>query len=89
LHQAIRGLKRLMQFKSAHQSVFATEVQHLQRMVLQTLVEMAETETGKKGQVQTVLSKGQRLIDQRAVRESARLRGLLLGGFGAGEDDQA
>ena len=79
LRLAIRRLKHILQFESAHQSVFATEAQQLQRLALRALVEMAEVESGKKGRVQTVLSKGQRLIDQKAVRESARLRGLMLG----------
>jgi len=80
VHLAARGFKEVLRFKSAHQSVFATEVQQLQRVALKALVEMAEVETGKPGRAQMVLSKGQRLIDRKAVLESARLRGLMLGG---------
>lgn len=63
--QAVATLKAIVAFKSAHQSMFVTEVETLQRLALAGLCELSETQSGRKGRVRLIR---QRVIDVRPRR---------------------
>lgn len=46
---AVKALKKIVEFRSAHCSVFQTEVHHLQRDAILALCELEEIQRGKAG----------------------------------------
>lgn len=67
---AVASLKRIVQFESAHLSIFETEVHQLQRIAVQGLCDMEELQRGKKGKRRSPTSEKQRRFLAKLARYS-------------------